>query len=286
MWFLLALSGAFCTTAAEVLIKRAAGKIPVNILILASWLYSLPLLAAMIPFAEIEAPPAAFWAVVAAMVPLEVAGAFLYIRAITTAPLSLSAPFLSFTPLLLVLTGASILGEVLPAAGVIGVILVAAGAYCMNIGDMKKGLFKPVAAMFRLQGPRLALGAAALYAITSALAKKAIMLSHPYLFTAIYVSILTVVFAVSLAVRGRRLAPVVYCWKTMLPVGVFLGAAAIFMNLAFLAAPVAYAIAVKRLSLVLSVIAGRFLFGEGRFAERFVGAALMVGGVVILALVR
>ena len=49
-------------------------------------------------------------------------------------------------------------------------------------------------------------------------------------------------------------------------------------------APVAYMIAVKRLSLLIGVLCGRFLFGEGRFRERLAGVALMLAGVLLIGL--
>ena len=49
-------------------------------------------------------------------------------------------------------------------------------------------------------------------------------------------------------------------------------------------APVAQVIAVKRMSALISVGFGYFLFGEKGLQERLLGAAIMVSGVVIMAL--
>ena len=57
-----------------------------------------------------------------------------------------------------------------------------------------------------------------------------------------------------------------------------------FQMLALPMAPVAQVIAVKRMSALLSVLFGHFFFREKGFKSRLAGAAIMVSGVVIMAL--
>jgi multidrug transporter EmrE-like cation transporter len=130
------------------------------------------------------------------------------------------------------------------------------------------------------------LAAAAMYALTSALAKKGIMISGPYLFQAVYIACLAAVLAAGVVLAGRPLGPVLSNWRTLAPIGLVLGAAAIAMNISFVMAPVAYAIAVKRLSLLFGVVAGRLVFNEADFTGRITGAALMLAGVIFLAFGR
>jgi drug/metabolite transporter (DMT)-like permease len=286
MWFLFALLGAMLTTVSDVLIKRAAARLPAHIVGLATMIYSLPLLCAVIPLAPASVPGMKFWIVIAIMVPFELAAMFLYIRGITVSPLSLTVPFMSFTPVLLVLTAPLVLGEHIGAAGVAGIAAVAAGAYLMNIGGIRRGLLEPFKAVFREKGPPMMLAAAAMYALTSALAKKGIMISGPYLFQAVYIACLAAVLAAGVVLAGRPLGPVLSNWRTLAPIGLVLGAAAIAMNISFVMAPVAYAIAVKRLSLLFGVVAGRLVFNEADFTGRITGAALMLAGVIFLAFGR
>ncbi len=46
---------------------------------------------------------------------------------------------------------------------------------------------------------------------------------------------------------------------------------------------VAYMIAVKRLSLLMGVLYGHFLFGEEAIGERLLGGSLMVAGVALIS---
>lgn len=284
MWLILALSCAVCTAAADVLTKRASARADDHVLALARLVYALPLLALALPFIELPRPPLAFYLLVLVMAPLEIAALLLYIRAIASSPLSVTVPFLSFTPALLLVTGMIFLDERVPPAGIAGVLLVAAGAYCMNIGDLRRGVLAPLKAIVRDKGPRYVLAAAAIYAVTSALGKKAVLMAGPLAFAFFYVAALTLVIAPMLFFTRRPLRPVLTGWRTLMPIGVVLGLATLAQFASYTMAPVAYAIAVKRTSMVLGVVAGRFIFAEGRFAERAFGSALMLAGVVTIAL--
>ncbi|MBI2142448.1 EamA family transporter, partial [Candidatus Woesearchaeota archaeon] len=46
---------------------------------------------------------------------------------------------------------------------------------------------------------------------------------------------------------------------------------------------VAYVNAIKRTSILMSVLTGHFLFSEKRALERLAGAAIMVAGVIMIA---
>jgi uncharacterized membrane protein len=49
-------------------------------------------------------------------------------------------------------------------------------------------------------------------------------------------------------------------------------------------APAAYLIAVKRTSLLFSVLYGGLWLGEGQLASRLAGAAVMMAGVILISL--
>jgi len=54
--------------------------------------------------------------------------------------------------------------------------------------------------------------------------------------------------------------------------------------LALQSAFVAYVIPVKRLSIVFGVIFGHFIFKEKHIKERFIGAAIMLIGIFLIAM--
>jgi uncharacterized membrane protein len=65
-------------------------------------------------------------------------------------------------------------------------------------------------------------------------------------------------------------------------VGLFSVGMILFHVWAISMAPAAYMVAVKRLSLVFSVLYGRLLFKEAQFTKRLAGAAVMFAGMVLI----
>jgi drug/metabolite transporter (DMT)-like permease len=284
MWLILALACAVGATAADVLTKRAATDLPDHTAALSRWLYALPLVALAVPAPPWTMPSPRLLLIALCLAPLEIAAVLLYVKALARSPLSLSAPFLSFTPALLLVTGALLLGERLPALGAAGVLLVTAGAYCMNVTDLRRGLLSPLRALFREPGPRMVLVVAGIYAITGALAKPVVVALGPRFFSGFYLLLLTALFVPFLLVTHRPVRPVFTAWRQLLPIGLVIGASTLAQFTAYTLGPVAYVLAVKRTSLVLSVVAGFLFFRETEIAQRLLGAGIMLAGVCLIVL--
>ena len=72
--------------------------------------------------------PAAFWGWLLVLVPLEIAAMLLYMAAIRDHPLSLTLPYLAFTPVFSMAIAAVVLGERVSLLGLAGVLLIVVGA--------------------------------------------------------------------------------------------------------------------------------------------------------------
>ena len=102
----------------------------------------------------------------------------LYMKAIRDHPLSLTLPYLAFTPVFVILTGYLLLGERVDQAGTMGILLVVAGAWLLNQKHASWRDWRtwgtPLTAILHEPGSRMMLGAALLYSFTSAMGKGAI----------------------------------------------------------------------------------------------------------------
>ena len=146
------------------------------------------------------------------------------------------------------------------------------------------GVWGPLVAMAGNPGSRLMLCVAFIWSITSNFDKIGVLNSSPLfwafsLFCAIALGMLPFVFR-----RGRGFGPIIAQWRLLGVMGGFNAIAITFQMLALTLAPVAQVIAVKRMSALLSVLFGHFFFKEKGLRERLLGAAIMVTGVVIMAL--
>jgi drug/metabolite transporter (DMT)-like permease len=245
-----------------------------------------PLLADLPPLGTLPPP---FWGWLAALVPLELAAMLLYMRAIRDHPLSLTLPYLAFTPVFAIAVAWLLLGERISLRGAGGILLVVAGAWLLNVDRARwrdwRSWADPWQAILREPGSRLMLAVAAIYAVTSSLGKGAMTYMAPEHFGAFYFAVLGI--SVTLLIALPRPSSLLKIARNPLPVlvvGVLMAVMAYSHFLALQQVEVAYMIAVKRTSLLFGILYGALLFKEPGLRRRLPAGALMVVGVALILL--
>jgi len=287
-WFSLTLLSAFCLATADTLTKRYLSHYRPGEMALVRFgvtgVLLLPLLLLQ-PWPELPLP---FWGWVAALLPLEILAMRLYMKAIRESPLSLTLPYLAFTPVFNTFTGYVLLGETVTVTGFAGILLVVCGAWLLNLeaartNDHRLDIIAPFRAIAREPGSRLMLATAALYSLTSVLGKGALQYVSPGFFGPFYFVVLAVVTALVFASRD------VTTWRALgrnpwahLGVGAFMAAMVIAHFYAIVHVEVAYMIAVKRTSLLFGILYGAWLFHETGLRQHLAAGALMVLGVFLI----
>jgi len=233
--------------------------------------------------------PWAFWGWMAVMLPLELLAMWLYVVAIRDHPLSLTLPYLAFTPVFVVGVAWMLLGEQVSARGILGILLVVAGAWVLNSAQAHRrswrGWVAPFVAILDEPGSRMMLGVAALYALTATLGKGAMRYLPPESFGAFYFALLGIAVALVIVLpRPDRLARLARRPWAVLTVGGLLGIMVFTHFLAIQKVEVAYMIAVKRTSLLFGIVYGALLFREPGMAARLPAGVLMLTGVAVIAL--
>ncbi len=280
-WVLFALTTAFALATADALSKRALNNTDDLVMVWVREGYALPFLAIaflLVPIPELDN---LFWLTVAALVPLEIIALLLYIKAIRLSPLSLTVPFLALSPVFIMFIAFALLGELPDRSGVLGVLLIAAGAYTLNASASRQGILGPLKAILKEPGSLLMLVVAVIYSVTSILGKVAVQHSSPVFFGFFYPFTLTIVLTVYLGLKGK-LGGVFSKPAVFIPIGLCTSAMIISHFIAISMTQVAYMIAVKRTSLLFSVVYGWLLFKEEKIRERLLGSALMLAGVVMI----
>jgi uncharacterized membrane protein len=87
-------------------------------------IYSLPLLVLTLPFVPVPPLDSIFFGAFLISLPINGIGFFLHLRAIQVSPLSLTLPYLSFTPVFMILTGTLVLDEMPNAPGIFGICII------------------------------------------------------------------------------------------------------------------------------------------------------------------
>ena len=284
LWFYLSLACALSVALVDVLSKKALGLSDPFVIAWVRLGYAIPFLA--LSFLWIAVPPldgTFFWALLF-LLPLETAALVLYTHALRESPLSLTIPFLALTPVFLIGIAFVMLGERPDLSGTAGILLIAMGAYLLNIHTRNEGWLAPLRAILREGGSRKMIVVALLYSLTASLGKVAIQHSSPAFFGAVYFPMIALVSLPYFGVTaGRRGFHTLVSQKGLFLLIGFIQTVMIFTHvLAISLVEVPYMIAVKRTSLLFTIIFGYLFFRETRIRERLLGAACMVAGVVLI----
>jgi drug/metabolite transporter (DMT)-like permease len=285
VWVFYALLSAFSVATVDTISKKVMQQADERIVAWIRLLFACPYLIILLTFVEIPPLDKTLWTTVLILIPLELIALVLYVRAIKLSPLSITIPFLSLTPVFLILTGWLMLGEQVDMAGMVGIGLVVSGAYFLHIHTFRKGWLAPLRAIIQERGSRLMILVSFLYSITSNLGKIAILHSSPAAFGILYILMLTVAFFPVIFWTARPHLPQLKThWLSFLAIGFFETTMILFHTLALAQTHVAYMIAVKRTSLLFSLAYGYLIFQETHLGQRLIGILLMLLGVILLSL--
>ncbi len=284
MGFFVAIVNALTVSTQDVFLKKLKGE-NTFFLIWLRMVAAIPVLAVLVTvFAEWRIPPAPFWwLVLGVSLPLEIVQFYVGITAIQRSPLSLVAPLGAATSVFLIPAGYLVLGEVPDPIAAIGILAVVIGAVMLGwrVGETWR-LTEGIRNVFSEPGSWLVLMSAALVSISIVVLKRSFEFASPYL-TAFYaVAALAIVLAVPALLRPAPL-PAEGRVRLFAGLGLLSGTSLGLHYFGLSLLPAAYFISVKRTSMLWNVLFGRWFFREDNIRERFIGALLMVAGVVLIA---
>ena len=286
-WFILAFFCAFFTSVSDALSKVAMRRADEYVVGWAKLILAAPVfLLAILYSIQIPRLDFVFWRTVACLLPIELFAYIIYLKAIKRSPLSLTVPFLAFTPVFAIATSFIVLKERVGISGVSGILCVTVGSYLLNVDIVHRGILEPVKAIFREQGSRYMLLVAFIFSFTAVLGKLALRHSSVLFFPAFYFVLLGFAMTIIVVLRMATGRSKLHTSKRQLMIYVILSW--VFILIAYThyqavsKANVAYMISIKRLSLLFGVIYGGLLFKEERMIARFGAALLMFVGAALI----
>ncbi|MFO7939731.1 MAG: DMT family transporter [Bacteroidales bacterium] len=284
-WIAFALLTAFFRSLTDVAGKKSMHQLSPYTVAWSMYIFSLPLLAAALFFVPVPEIGEQFWLALIAGSLLNTLANILYMNAIKLSDLSLTVPLVTFTPLFMLLTSPIIVGEFPSLWGIVGIVLIVGGSYSLNLKARSQGFLAPFRALLREKGARLMLLVAFIWSLSSNFDKMGILNSSA-LYWAFLVNVgITIGITPIVLVKERKLAQQLRDNKGNLSlVGLFNGATILFQMIAVSLTLVAYVIAIKRSSAVISVVFGKIFFGEKGLKQRLIGALIMLLGVVAIML--
>ncbi len=224
---------------------------------------------------------------------LNVIAIVLLVEAIRRSDLSYAVPFLSLTPVFTILTAWAIRGEQPTLCGMIGIVIVATGALSIDAISIRDWIGLGGRRVLRDRGVWLVVVVAFIYAISSVYDKTATLLSDPLTFVwysaisrAILLLFVLIVWRQFNEINGNRRVLKGSKSKLLVPGFIILGITflmeAVFQVYALQTGLVAFVLAIKRLSIIITTIMGFMLFKEAFTWFRVFGAVTMVVGTAII----
>ncbi|MDH3390783.1 MAG: DMT family transporter [Desulfobulbaceae bacterium] len=284
IWFFLSLAAALSIAARDVSIKSYKGLQPREIAVLELF-WALPAL--IIGCVFVETPPLdqTFWWTFILSIPINIMAYVLYLNAIKISPISLSVPFLAFTPIFMILTGFWVLGETINLWGGFGTGLIVIGSYILHFKKNQLNFSAPFSAFIHEKGSWYMLIVAVLFAFAAVIGKKAILHSSPLFFSYSFFLVFNVLILMGLFVRGKN------NWQKIIrnsPKGLWLGGLLMihisFHALAISISTAVYMVAVKRSSILFSVLLSWLILKERDIHYRGLGTLIMFVGMIFITL--
>jgi len=223
-------------------------------------------------------------------------------RALASTDISLAIPMISFTPIFLVGTAALLLHEFPSASGIAGIAVIVAGSYILNATGEQTKLADPFRAMAAHPGVLAMLAVSFIYAVAIIFDKTAMQNSDPVFGAGLTYLLIGIAFLPAAIFRvgipGVMQSPVPestpaqthparpVSWRNVAGAGLIVGCLivveAVSINTAYTTQIAPYVIAIKRMSILLIVLYGAFVFHEKETVRRLAGSLLMVSGAALI----
>ncbi|HUO87466.1 MAG TPA: DMT family transporter [Thermoanaerobaculia bacterium] len=244
-----------------------------------------PLFAAWAAFDGAPAVGGGYWPPAVGSVALNVVANLAFIHAFRVAPISLTIPLLSLTPVVTALLAVPLLGELPTWRQGAGILLVVGGTFLLNLRHGEASVAGLARSLVREPGVRLMLVVVLCWSLTPPLDKLAMDHASPAAHGFVLCAGVAVVVAALLLAQGRvgevrqvARAPAVY----LLAIGVSVAGLALQL-VAYRLVYVAFVETFKRgLGNAMALVYGRFLFAERVGVAQVTAVALMAIGVTLI----
>ena len=284
-WLILSLFTALAVAAQDTWVKKYFAHLSPYDMMVYPALYSLPYFLIGMYLSPRPSLDAIYWWCLVISLPLNAVSFLLYMQAIRISPLSLTVPYLAFTPVFMIITGAMILGEIPNRFGILGILVTCIGGYVLNIDMGRFNYRDPFIAIIKEKGSWLMLIVAFIFSFAAVVGKKGILHSSPLYFTiSFFVAFNIIVIICLIAVGKINLKTYTVHPGKGLVAGTLLFLHAISHGFAISLTKAAYMISIKRLSILFGVIFGAVIFKERNIRVRLAGATLMLSGAALIIL--
>lgn len=204
-------------------------------------------------------------------------------RGFKLADVSIAAALLAFVPVSTMFPAMIVLGQIPTLISGTGVVLVTVGAYVLNLHERNEGVFEPIRAIIFDPGARAIMIAVLVASPMPTL--DVLGLQHTTELMWMGLTSIATATILLVIVSQKSSATVVETkneWKILTIVGLFNALLVLTQLLAYAVIDVVYVQAIKRVSILCSIVVGYLWFNEGHVRQRLLGGVIMIVGVFLI----
>jgi uncharacterized membrane protein len=286
IWFVFALLSALFQVLRNMVMKRLGHQLDETINVWGRFTFILPFAAIGVFVQGMPELKAGVWLYCLLFAIAQIAGTQFLAMALHVAEISLVTALWKLSVILLVVWGVLALNERPSTLGVIGVLVSVVGMYLLNVERARVSLWAPLVALVRDPGQRYTLASAFFFAPSVVFIKKLALVSSPtFAVFSGYVVCSALITPFAIYRSGRHFRQIGKHWWSFVALGAFAAVSTWFGTTAYTMTVSSYVEAVKQLELVMALVIGWLVFGEGaRVKLIWKGCVVMLIGLVLVVL--
>lgn len=209
----------------------------------------------------------------------------LFTKSLRISDVSLVSPIMSLLPILVTIPSYIILGEIPNLYAGFGIVLVTFGSYILELNSESKTCLDPVKSLYHDKGVQIAFSGLIIASVIPSVDKIGIQMTNPimWVFLTQLISGLIIGLFYLFSNNNNSFKLDFYNnYKILIIVGLFNALIWIFQSYAYTYTQVSYVQSVKRVSIILSILGGYYIFDEKNIKERLFGSVLILSGITLI----
>lgn len=208
----------------------------------------------------------------------------LFTKSLRISDVSLVSPIMSLLPIFVTLPSYIILGEIPNLYAGFGIVLVTFGSYVLELNSESKTYIDPFKSLYHNKGVQIAFGGLIIASVIPSVDKIGIQMSNPIMWVFLTQLLSGMIIGLFYLFSNNDSFKLDFYnnYKILIIVGLFNALIWIFQSYAYTYTQVSYVQSVKRVSIILSILGGYYIFDEKNIKERLFGSVLILSGITLI----
>lgn len=208
----------------------------------------------------------------------------LFTKSLRVSDVSLVSPIMSLLPIFVTIPSYIILGEIPNLYAGIGILLVTLGSYALELNNESKTYIDPIKSLSHNKGVQIAFLGITIASVIPSVDKIGIQMTNPIMWVFLTQLISGLIIGLFYLFSDNNSFKLDFYnnYKILIIVGLFNALIWIFQSYAYTYTQVSYVQSVKRVSIILSILGGYYIFDEKNIRERLFGSILILIGITLI----